>query len=126
LVRGTCSEGAVTKYAKDCPELLGRPLYSSTLEVAFSEIELPVIHLLGDQAERNAQGTRVCRNSVAVKRSILLLPWSSQFFRGQPDLHELDATLPKLSFGKIQITQNIQHTGVLALHEREKGLNPLV
>ncbi len=42
------------------------------------------------------------------------------------DLHALDAALPKLSFGKIQMPQDVEHKPVLALHERVEAPHSFV
>jgi hypothetical protein len=44
----------------------------------------------------------------------------------QSNLYALDAALPNLSFGKIQMAQDVEHTPVLALHERVKAPHPFV
>ena len=53
------------------------------------------------------------------------LPRSLGFFGGQTDLHHLLAVFLSLSFGKIEVPENVQHALVLALYERVKGANPV-
>jgi hypothetical protein len=48
------------------------------------------------------------------------------FLGGQSNFHTLGAVFSSLLFGKIEVPQNVQHTLVLAHHERVKEPNPII